>query len=170
MIVLKKIITGGPRSQLEFIVLSKSRFIRQNWNVYLERGCTNKCRKKGRFTYELGLLSLESVWTKMAKDAYILSAHYARRYMSNRMIHVQQSFPEIAQSLNKFWLVESWFLYTGSSSSRYIAQRNYFWPIRIQDTGCLIASDWSKIVPLCDVSAAAGPCIQKPTFNQSELV
>ena len=25
-------------------------------------------------------------------------------------------------------------------------------------------------LPLCDVSAATGPCIQKPTFNQSEYV
>ena len=38
------------------------------------------------------------------------------------------------------------------------------------DTGCLLVSDWSKIIPLCNVSAAAGPCIQKSTFNQSELV
>ena len=36
--------------------------------------------------------------------------HYARRYMSNRMIHVQQSFRWFARALNKFWLVESWFL------------------------------------------------------------
>ena len=47
---------------------------------------------------------------------------------------------------------------------------NDFQPSRIQDTGCLLASDWSKIVPLCCVSAATGPCIQKSIFNQSELV
>ena len=28
--------------------------------------------------------------------------HLARRYMSNRMIHVQLSFREIARALNKF--------------------------------------------------------------------
>ena len=37
------------------------------------------------------------------------SAHYARRYMSNGMIHVQQSFREFAHAFNKFWLVESCF-------------------------------------------------------------
>ena len=95
--------------------------------------------------------------------------HYARRYTSNGMIHVQHSFREIARELNKFWLVESWFLDTRSSGSIYVAHRNDFRPIRIQDTECLLASDWLKIVPLCDVSAAAGPCIQKSTFNQSEL-
>ena len=42
--------------------------------------------------------------------------------------------------------------------------------IRIQETGCLLVSDWSKIVPLCDVIAAIGPWIRKQTFNQSELV
>ena len=91
--------------------------------------------------------------------------HYARRYMSNGMIHVQQSFRKIACALNKFLLVDSCFLDTRSSDSRY-----NFRPIRIQDTGCLLASDWSKIVPLYDVSAATGPCIQKSTFNKSELV
>ena len=39
-----------------------------------------------------------------------------------------------------------------------------------QTLGDILDSDWSKIVPLCDVSAATGPCIQKSTFNQSELV
>ena len=39
-----------------------------------------------------------------------------------------------------------------------------------QTLGDILDSDRSKIVPLCDVSAAAGPCIQKSTFNQSELV
>ena len=91
--------------------------------------------------------------------------HYARRYMSNGMIHVQWSFREIACTLNKFWLVDNWFLGTRSSGSRYIAQWNNFLPIRIQDTGCLLTSDWLKIVPLCDVSTATGP---KSTFNQSE--
>ena len=33
--------------------------------------------------------------------------YYARRYMSNWMIHVQWTFCEIARALNKFWLVES---------------------------------------------------------------
>ena len=37
--------------------------------------------------------------------------HFARRYMSNRMIHVQLSFREIARALNKFWLVELIFGY-----------------------------------------------------------
>ena len=77
--------------------------------------------------------------------------------MSNRMRHVQRSFHEIACVLNKFWLVESWFLDTRSSGSRYIAQWNDFRPIRIQDarpiriqyTGCILASDWLKIIPLC---------------------
>ena len=63
-----------------------------------------------------------------------------RRYTSNGMIHVQRSFREIARALNKFWLVESWFLDTKSSGSRCIAQWNNFRPIRIQDTGCLLAS------------------------------
>ena len=104
----------------------------------------------------------------MGKLLFILT-HYARRYMSNGMIHGQLSFCEIACALNKFWLVESWFLEIRSSGSRYMARWNNFRPIRIQDTGCILASDWTKIVPLCDVSAAAGPCIQKSTFNQSEL-
>ena len=37
--------------------------------------------------------------------------------------------------------------------------------IRGQETFCILDSDWSKIVPLCDVSDAAGPYIQKSTFN-----
>ena len=90
--------------------------------------------------------------------------------MSNGMIHVQRSIRKITRALNKFLLVESWFLDTRPSGSNYMAQWNDFRPIRIQDTGCLLASDWSKIVPLCDVSAAAGPSIQKSTFNQSEFV
>ena len=56
--------------------------------------------------------------------------------MSNGMIHIQQSFREIVRALNKF---------------------------RIQETECLIAPEWSKIVPLCDVSAAKN---QLPT-NQN---
>ena len=36
-------------------------------------------------------------------------SHYARRYMSSRLIHVQQSFREIAYAFNKLWLVECWF-------------------------------------------------------------
>ena len=104
----------------------------------------------------------------MGKLLFILT-HYARRYISNGMIHVQLSFCEIACALNKFWLVESWFLEIRASGSRYMACWNNFRPIRIQDTGCILASDWTKIIPLCDVSAAAGPCIQKSTFNQSEL-
>ena len=44
-----------------------------------------------------------------------------------------------------------------------------FRPIRIQDTGCLLAADWSRVVPLCDVSAAAGPCVRESTFGRSEL-
>ena len=64
-----------------------------------------------------------------------------------------------------------WKLIFGTSSSgRYIAQWNDFRPIRIQGTGCLLESDWSKFVTQCDVSAAAGSCIQKSTFNRSELV
>ena len=47
---------------------------------------------------------------------------------------------------------------------------NDFRQIRIQDTGCFLMSDWSKNVALYDVSAAAGPCIQKSTFKQSELI
>ena len=39
--------------------------------------------------------------------------------------------------------------------------------IKIQDTECLLVE---KIVPLCDVSAASGPCSQRSTFNQSEIV
>ena len=101
--------------------------------------------------------------------AWYSTTHYARRYMSNGMIHVQRSFREIACALNKFIFVESWFLDTRSSGRRYIAWRKTFPLTRIQDTGCLLAPDWSKIVPLCDVSAATGPCIQKSTFNQSEL-
>ena len=42
---------------------------------------------------------------------------------------------------------------------------NDFQPIRIQDTGCLLASDWSKIIPLCNVSAVAGPCTFSPPGN-----
>ena len=50
-----------------------------------------------------------------------------RRYMSNGMVHVQRSFREIARVLNKFWLVESWFLDTRrSNGSRYIAQWGNF--------------------------------------------
>ena len=63
-----------------------------------------------------------------------------------KAIHVQWSFREIVCALNKFWLVESWFLDTRSSGSRYIVQWNNFRPIRIQDTRCLLASDWSKII------------------------
>ena len=38
------------------------------------------------------------------------------------------------------------------------------------DTGCLLASDWSKIVPLCDVFAAIGPCISsKMYFAKNQL-
>ena len=44
--------------------------------------------------------------------------------MSSGRIHVQRSFRKFACALNKFWLVESWFLETWSSGSRYIAQRN----------------------------------------------
>ena len=51
---------------------------------------------------------------------YTAFTHYARRYMSNGMIHVQWSFREIARALNKFWLVESWFLDTRSSDSGMI--------------------------------------------------
>ena len=53
-------------------------------------------------------------------------AHYERRYVSNGMIHVQWSFREIAHALNKFWLVESWFLDTRSNGSIYIAQGAVF--------------------------------------------
>ena len=95
---------------------------------------------------------------------------WTQKLMIHRSHNVQRSSRDIARALNKFWLVESWFLDTRSSRSTYIAQWNYFWSIRIQDTGCLLASDWSKIAPLCDVSAATGPCIQKSTFNQSEIV
>ena len=48
--------------------------------------------------------------------------HYARRYMSSGMIHVQRSFLELPRVFNKFWLVESWFLDTWSNDSRYIIQ------------------------------------------------
>ena len=99
-------------------------------------------------------------------------AHCARQYMSNGMIHVQQSFRETARALhvNKFRLVESWFLDTRSSGNRYIPQWNNVRPIRRYETPCNLDYDWSKIVPLFDVSAATGPCIQKSTFNQPELV
>ena len=48
------------------------------------------------------------------------------------------------------------------SGSRYIAQWNDFQPIRIQDTGCLLASDWLKIVHsdmYCRKIDAVGQCI-----------
>ena len=41
-------------------------------------------------------------------------------YTLCKAIHVQRSFRKIACALNKFWLVESWFLDTRSSSSRYV--------------------------------------------------
>ena len=85
-----------------------------------------------------------------------MSAHYARRYMSSRRIHVQWSFRKFACAINKFRLVESWSLGTWSSGSRYITQRrptnNSLWLYDVH------------------VSAATGPCIQKSTFNQSEHV
>ena len=40
--------------------------------------------------------------------------HYARRYMSNGVIHIQRSFREFVRAFNKFWLVESRFLNTWS--------------------------------------------------------
>ena len=71
---------------------------------------------------------------KYGKRFIIAPTHYARRYLSNGMIHVQQSFRESVRALNKFWSVESWFLDTRSSSSRYIALVERFSTIRIQDT------------------------------------
>ena len=39
----------------------------------------------------------------------IFQRHLLCTDMSNRMIHVQRSFRELAHAFNKFWLVESWF-------------------------------------------------------------
>ena len=65
--------------------------------------------------------------------------------MSKEMINVQRSFHEIARALNKLLLAESRFLDTKSSGCRYIAQWNNFRPVRIYDTGCLLAFDWSNL-------------------------
>ena len=56
---------------------------------------------------------------------------------------------------------------TRCSGSRYIAQWNNLRPIRIQDTECLLASDWSKIVPLCDISAANQNLFNPRTYSHS---
>ena len=61
-------------------------------------------------------------WTPIILEVV---SHYARRYRSNRMIHIQQLFREFARALNKFWLVENWFLDTRSSGSRYITVERF---------------------------------------------
>ena len=64
--------------------------------------------------------------------------HYARRYMSNGMVHIQRSFREFVCAFNKFWLVESWFFDTWSSGSRYITQWKAVvrWPSAVQCICC----------------------------------
>ena len=72
------------------------------------------------------------LWSTTERSKAVISlpkSHYARRYMSNGMI-LQWSFRKIARALNKFQLVDSWFLDTRSSSSRYITQWNDFQPTR----------------------------------------
>ena len=81
-----------------------------------ERFTKNKAKKTW-----LRLLGLENV--------FVTYTHYARRYMSNGMIHAKRLFREFARVLTKFWLAENWFLNTRSSDSRYIAQWNDFRPI-----------------------------------------
>ena len=80
-------------------------------------------------------------------------AHYARPYMSNGMIHIQRSSANLRVcSTSSDWLkVDLWIhgpVAAGTSHSE-----------RLLFVG----------LPLCDVSAATGSCIQKSTFNQSEF-
>ena len=85
---------------------------------------------------------------------FCFTSHYARRYMSNGMIHIQRPCREFARAFNKFSLVESWIWIDGPVA----ADTSY--GERLLFVG----------LPLCDVSAATGPCIQKTTFNRSEFV
>ena len=70
---------------------------------------------------------------------------------ANGMIHVQRSFREIARALNKFWLVESWFLDTRSIGSRYIAQWTIFdqSESRIQSPSVWLVENCSTVRCIC---------------------
>ena len=65
--------------------------------------------------------------------------------MSNGMIHVQRPFRELAGAFNKCWLLESWFLDTWSSGSRYIVQWKAVvrWPSAVR---CLFLLPWQPVL------------------------
>ena len=69
---------------------------------------------------------------------FCFTSHYARRYMSNGMIHIQRSCREFARAFNKFSLVESWILVRWSSGSRYIVRWKAVvrWPSAVRCICC----------------------------------
>ena len=99
-------------------------------------------------------------------------SHYAGRCMFGGVMHVRRSFRRgVVRALDGFEAGGGgWFLDAVSGGGMCVARWGGFRPVGIQDTGCLLASDWSGVVPLCDVSAAAGPCIWESGFGRSEFV
>ena len=75
-------------------------------------------------------------------------SHYARRYISNGMIMSNSHSANWRERLTSSeWLKVNFWIHGPSSSERLLF-----------------------VGPLCDVSAATWPCIQKSTLNQSEFV
>ena len=69
---------------------------------------------------------------------FCFTSHYARRYMSNGMKHLQRPCREFVRAFNKFSLVESWILDRWSSGSRYIVRWNAVvrWPSAVRCICC----------------------------------